>query len=126
MITLNPVGYVTSPRNDTSDDNWGAIEAKIELCPDFNPEALDGLEEFSHVEVIFSATAFPKTGLNAAHAIHVAIQRGRKLVFLRNAVRTVRIGWECQWPGWYDARDANSFCKAWMPLTALQCLISNQ
>jgi tRNA (adenine37-N6)-methyltransferase len=53
MITLNPVGYVSSSRDDTSDDNWGTIEAKIELCPDFNPEALDGIEEFSHVEITF-------------------------------------------------------------------------
>lgn len=60
MITLNPVGYVSSSRDDTSDDNWGAIESKIELSPDFNPEALDGIEEFSHVEVIFFFDRVPE------------------------------------------------------------------
>ena len=60
MITLNPIGYVSSSRDDTSDDNWGAIEAKIELGPDFNPEALDGIEEFSHVEVVFFFDRVPE------------------------------------------------------------------
>jgi tRNA-Thr(GGU) m(6)t(6)A37 methyltransferase TsaA len=60
MITLTPIGYVRSPRDDVSDDNWGAIEAKIELAPDFGPEALDGLEEFSHVEVVFFFDRVPE------------------------------------------------------------------
>ena len=33
MITLEPIGYVSSPRDDPSDDGWGNIEARIELCP---------------------------------------------------------------------------------------------
>jgi tRNA-Thr(GGU) m(6)t(6)A37 methyltransferase TsaA len=53
MITLTPIGYVTSSRADVRDDDWGAIEARINLNPDFGPEALDGLEEFSHVEVVY-------------------------------------------------------------------------
>ena len=53
MITLEPVGYVSSPRDDTSDDGWGDIEARIELCPRFAAEAFEGIEDFSHVEVVF-------------------------------------------------------------------------
>ena len=60
MITLTPIGYVRSPRDDMSDDNWGAIEAKIELAPDFGPEVFDGLEEFSHVEVVFFFDRVPE------------------------------------------------------------------
>jgi tRNA (adenine37-N6)-methyltransferase len=60
MITINPIGYVRSSRDDTSDDNWGAIEARVELCPDFNSEALDGIEEFSHVEIIFFFDRVPE------------------------------------------------------------------
>lgn len=59
MITLNPIGYVSSPRDDLSDDNWGAIESKIELCPDFDAVALNGIEEFSHVEVVFFFNRVP-------------------------------------------------------------------
>jgi tRNA-Thr(GGU) m(6)t(6)A37 methyltransferase TsaA len=60
MITLTPIGYVRSSHVDTSDDGWGAIEAKIELSPEFSSEALDGLEEFSHVEVVFFFDRVPE------------------------------------------------------------------
>jgi tRNA (adenine37-N6)-methyltransferase len=60
MITLEPIGYVSSPRDDTSDDGWGDIEARIELCPEFAPEALDGIEEFSHLEIVFFFDRVPE------------------------------------------------------------------
>jgi tRNA-Thr(GGU) m(6)t(6)A37 methyltransferase TsaA len=53
MISLTPIGHVKSPRDDLSDDDWGAVRARIELTPDFDPACLDGIEEFSHAEVIF-------------------------------------------------------------------------
>jgi tRNA-Thr(GGU) m(6)t(6)A37 methyltransferase TsaA len=52
-ITLEPIGYVRSTRSDLKDDNWDETAAEIELVEDFSPECLDGLEEFSHAEVIF-------------------------------------------------------------------------
>lgn len=49
-----PVGYVRSARSDPSDVGWGDVVARIELDPErFGPEALSGLEEFSHVEIVF-------------------------------------------------------------------------
>ena len=53
MITLEPVGYVRSPRKDLRDDDWGGVTARIELAEKFPPEALEGLEEFSHAEILF-------------------------------------------------------------------------
>jgi tRNA (adenine37-N6)-methyltransferase len=53
MIRLEPVGYVRSARSDLRDDDWGAVTARIELAPDVPSESLDGLEAFSHAEVIF-------------------------------------------------------------------------
>jgi len=53
MITLEPVGYVRSPRKDLRDDDWGQVTADIELITTLGPESLDGLEEFSHAEIIF-------------------------------------------------------------------------
>ncbi len=50
---LEPVGYVHSSRQDLSDDHWGSITARIELAEGFAASCLDGLEEFSHAEVIF-------------------------------------------------------------------------
>lgn len=52
-ITLEPIGHVVSARHDTSDDLWGDVEARIELSSDFAAEAFSGIEDFSHVEVLF-------------------------------------------------------------------------
>ena len=53
MIELRPIGTVRSARNDLSDDGWGEVRAHIEIAPDLGSECLDGIEEFSHLEVIF-------------------------------------------------------------------------
>src|SRR5439155_682100 len=53
MIVLEPIGYVRSPRADLRDDGWGDVTARIELTDKFGPDCLEGLESFSHVEVIF-------------------------------------------------------------------------
>ncbi len=52
-ITLQPVAVVHSPRTDRTDDYWGSVESTIELDERFSPEALSGLSEFSHIEVVF-------------------------------------------------------------------------
>jgi tRNA (adenine37-N6)-methyltransferase len=52
-IEITPIGTVRSPRKDLSDDFWGAVEADIELTEAFGAEALFGLADFSHVEVLF-------------------------------------------------------------------------
>ena len=53
VITLIPIGTVRSSRADLADDDWDAVRARIELAADFDAEALDGLEDFSHAEIIF-------------------------------------------------------------------------
>lgn len=50
---VSAIGFVRSPRKDLSDDFWGAVEAKIVLDEAFGPEALFGLNDFSHVEILF-------------------------------------------------------------------------
>ena len=52
-ITVTPIGHVISARDDMSDDQWGDVESRIELAPEFDPQVFAGLEEFSHVEVLF-------------------------------------------------------------------------
>ena len=53
-FVLTPVGHVRGGRSDIVDDDWGASRARIELDPArFQPDALAGLDDFSHVEVIF-------------------------------------------------------------------------
>lgn len=60
MITLQPIGYVRSARNNPSDDRWGGVLARIELAEDMPSECLDGLEAFSHIEVFFHFDRVPE------------------------------------------------------------------
>ena len=54
MITLRPIGTVSSTRDMPIDDDWDSIPAHIDLDPDqFTAEALMGLDAFSHCEVVF-------------------------------------------------------------------------
>ena len=52
MIQLQPIGTVKSPRNRMSQGNWGDVQSEIHLKDSF-VKGLSGLEEFSHVLVIF-------------------------------------------------------------------------
>jgi len=52
--SMTPIGHVRSTRRDVTDDNWDAENVFIELDADqFSGEALSGLSEFSHVEILF-------------------------------------------------------------------------
>ena len=50
-IKLKPIGFVSSPITERMDENWGEIESKIILKPEF-AGALLGLEGFSHAIIV--------------------------------------------------------------------------
>ncbi|MFQ3622461.1 MAG: SAM-dependent methyltransferase [Acetobacteraceae bacterium] len=53
-IAMQPIGVVRSTRAAPTDDGWDAETARIELdAARFGPDALLGLDAFSHVEVLF-------------------------------------------------------------------------
>jgi tRNA (adenine37-N6)-methyltransferase len=53
-IALEPIGYVRGGRGAVVDDYWGKSRARLEIAAErFSAEALAGLAEFSHAEVIF-------------------------------------------------------------------------
>ena len=53
-FTVRPIGTVSSTRAARLDDDWGDVESVIRLDGDrFTPDALAGLDEFSHIDVIF-------------------------------------------------------------------------
>jgi tRNA (adenine37-N6)-methyltransferase len=53
-IFLSPIGWVRSYENAPREDYWGEVVSNIVLDRDtFSPVALDGLSEFSHVEILF-------------------------------------------------------------------------
>ena len=53
VFTVEPIGVVTSKRRDPIDDDWGDVAATITLTGRYGADSLQGLEAFSHVEVIY-------------------------------------------------------------------------
>jgi tRNA-Thr(GGU) m(6)t(6)A37 methyltransferase TsaA len=50
---MTPIGHVTSPRSEATDDDWGDVVSTVTLTPGFDADSLAGLVEFSHVEVLY-------------------------------------------------------------------------
>ena len=50
---VSPIGVVRSARTEPTDDDWDAVEARIEIAPELPAECLDGIEGFSHAEVLY-------------------------------------------------------------------------
>ena len=51
-LAMEPVGLVRSPVPEGVDEDWGSVVAEIHLREEYAP-GLRGLEEFSHVIVVF-------------------------------------------------------------------------
>ena len=52
-IEMQPIGYVRAVRPHAEDDYWGGEEAVITLAPHFGADALQGLADYSHAEILF-------------------------------------------------------------------------
>lgn len=50
---VKPVGTVHNDRPATGDDYWGGIVSEIRMSDELPPECLDGVDSFSHVEIIY-------------------------------------------------------------------------
>ncbi len=52
-IQLTPIAYVKNTRKEVKDDDWSSIISEIELADNIIAESLEGITEFSHLQVIF-------------------------------------------------------------------------
>ena len=52
-IVVSPIAYVRNPRSSLDDDHWGAVISEVVLDESIPNESLDGIETFSHVEILF-------------------------------------------------------------------------
>ena len=50
---IQPIGFVHAKRTNAEDDFWGKSRSRITLAEHLDPSAISGLDEFSHVEIIF-------------------------------------------------------------------------
>ncbi|MFJ7406184.1 MULTISPECIES: tRNA (N6-threonylcarbamoyladenosine(37)-N6)-methyltransferase TrmO [unclassified Lysinibacillus] len=53
QYSIQPVAIVNNNRKEIEDDNWGSIMSTIELTENINESSLKGIDEFSHLEIIF-------------------------------------------------------------------------
>lgn len=59
-ISLTPIARVQGGRKDPIDDQWDSVQSAIILnSAQFKPDALAGLDAFSHVEVVFHFDRVP-------------------------------------------------------------------
>ena len=66
---LRAIGTVTSSRAEAIDDDWGGVTATISLVAPLDGRSVAGLEEFSHVEVVFLFDRVDPDGV-CLHARH--------------------------------------------------------
>lgn len=66
-IIVNPIAYVRNDRREPIDDNWRSVESTIELLEELPEECLDGIENFSHLEIIYFFDKSTKTYTGSEH-----------------------------------------------------------
>ena len=86
-VTVLPIGVVRGGRVAADDDRWASETCTIELDARFTADALVGLADFSHVEVVFHFHAVDEAtlasglrhprGNPAWPAVGIFAQRGR-------------------------------------------------
>ena len=52
QIVLQPIGYVRGGRTQPVDDHWAGVESTIEIADRYSPDSLEGLDGFSHLDVV--------------------------------------------------------------------------
>ncbi|MBV1854542.1 SAM-dependent methyltransferase [Catellatospora tritici] len=64
-IEVTPIAHVIGGRAEPTDDYWGGTRAIIRIDDErFTPEATQGLDEFSHLEVVFHFHLTDQTDLH--------------------------------------------------------------
>src|SRR5437899_6853449 len=87
-FTFTPVGIVHSRIREPVDDVWGGVTSRIELDSSrFAPDCLKGLEEFSHVEIVFTFHRIPDSEVYFGARRPRGVRTGRKWAFSLNAGR---------------------------------------
>jgi tRNA-Thr(GGU) m(6)t(6)A37 methyltransferase TsaA len=52
-VIFHPIAFVKNSRTEAIDDNWSAIESEIHLANPVPTEAFEGINSFSHLEIIY-------------------------------------------------------------------------
>jgi tRNA-Thr(GGU) m(6)t(6)A37 methyltransferase TsaA len=66
MFQIKPIAYVRNNRDEVTDDNWGDVISEIELTDEFSEESIQGIEDFSHIDIIFYMNQVEDTKIQTA------------------------------------------------------------
>lgn len=66
-FTITPVAFVRNTRKSMEDDNWGDVISEITLTDELPEECFDGIDAFSHLEVVFCFDKSTKTVIGSEH-----------------------------------------------------------
>ena len=66
-IEIKPIAYVKNSRKEPTDDYWAEVISEIVLVYNFDEEAFDGIETFSHLHIIFHFHKSEKIVNGAGH-----------------------------------------------------------
>ena len=69
MYTIEPIGFVKNKRKKIEDDYWGDVVSEIIISDKISGESVKGIQEFSHLEIIyyFHLADLTKINISASH-----------------------------------------------------------
>ena len=69
MYSIEPIGFVKNNRKKPEDDFWGGVVSDIIISEKISAESLLGIEDFSHLEIIFyfHLADLAKINISASH-----------------------------------------------------------
>jgi tRNA-Thr(GGU) m(6)t(6)A37 methyltransferase TsaA len=69
MYSIEPIGFVKNSRKKPDDDFWGDVVSEITISDKISEESLLGIEDFSHLEIIFyfHMADLAKISISASH-----------------------------------------------------------
>jgi len=69
QITLKPIGRVRNSIRTKKREGWETVVSRIELCPKY-AKALEGIEEYSHLMILFWLSRVPSAARGKILKIH--------------------------------------------------------
>ena len=69
MYSIEPIGFVKNSRKKIEDDFWGDVVSEIIISDKISAESLLGIDDFSHLEIIFyfHMADLAKINISASH-----------------------------------------------------------
>lgn len=105
---MRTIAYVRNERRKTSDDDWDDFISTIELADDVPSSSLRGLEEFSHVEIVFFAALAQDVPPGPWHRRPRDNDHWPDVGIFAHATKIAQIGSCSRWPYLYGSTRARS------------------